>query len=113
MPTNKARTFDVTMLTGWKHRIIDALHLLAIPLDAIGDDGLNTTAIVTTRRTADELEDELRAQLQFNGWMSVEELDQSLAETSGCIACSGHLIDGDECPVCHRAARSTGDWRIA
>lgn len=67
------RTVTVTMLTGWRGRLADAIRLRGFPLEALGDDGLQTVAIINTTRTADQVEDELRAQLQFGGWMDVEE----------------------------------------
>lgn len=66
---------SVTLLTGWRGRLADAIRLRGFPLEAIGDDGLRTTAVIRTTRTVDEVEDELRAQLQFSGWMAVEEID--------------------------------------
>lgn len=68
---------NVSMGVGWKARLREALRLLAIPVEAIRTGPTTVTFTLTTTRSADEVEEQLRAQLMFPGWMAVELADES------------------------------------
>jgi len=69
------RCVSVTMLQGNRDRLRDALRIRGMALGGLTMDATSTqiTAYINTTRTAREIEDALRAQLQFSGWMAVEE----------------------------------------
>jgi hypothetical protein len=71
-PTN---VISITMLQGNRDRLREAIRLRDMPLLGLTNGITTVTAYVETRRTADEVEDELRAQLMFPGWMQVEQED--------------------------------------
>jgi len=72
------RVISVTMLQGNRDRLRDAIRIRDLPLEGMTMDATSTqiTAYINTTRTAREVEDELRAQLQFSGWMAVEEEEE-------------------------------------
>jgi hypothetical protein len=67
------RCISVTMLQGNRDRLRDAMRIRNMPIEGWLVGPTKVTAYVHTTRTAREVEDELRAQLQFSGWLEVEE----------------------------------------
>lgn len=70
---NARRMFAITMNAGWSGRLREACRLIAMPVEELVVGTTTVTAYVTTRRSRDEVEREVRAQLMFPGWMLVEE----------------------------------------
>jgi hypothetical protein len=70
------RLVSITMLESWRARLRDAIRLLGmLPVDVDIRPAAVTITIRTTR-TAEEVENLLRGQLQFQGWMDVGEEDE-------------------------------------
>lgn len=67
------RVISVTMLQGNRDRLREAIRIRDLALDGLTLGPTKVTAYINTTQTANEIEDALRAQLQFSGWMEVEE----------------------------------------
>ena len=74
-PKTQWRLVSITMMEGWRGRLRDALRLLGMLPEAIDVGPTTVTITIRTTRTADEVEDLLRGQLQFGGWMDMLEED--------------------------------------
>ncbi len=70
------RIIFITMLQANRDRLREAIKMRDMPLVGLITGPTLVTAYVETRRTATQVEDELRAQLMFGGWMQVEEEEQ-------------------------------------
>jgi len=67
------RLVSITMLQGWRERLLDACRMRDLRIEGTERGPTKFTVYVETTRTPTQVEDELRAQLQFEGWMAVEE----------------------------------------
>lgn len=67
------RVISVTMLQGWRERLREACRMRDMRVEGTENGPTKFTVYVETTRTAAQVEDELRAQLQFEGWMNVQE----------------------------------------
>jgi hypothetical protein len=67
------RVVCVTMLDGWRHQLIDACAKLDLRVQGMERGATKFTLYLETTRPPAQVERELRTQLQFEGWMTVEE----------------------------------------
>lgn len=67
------RIVSITMLQGWRERLMDACRRRDFRIIGTKTGPTQVVVYVETTRTVEQTEDDLRAQLQFDGWMAVEE----------------------------------------